>query len=284
MQRKILCGIRVIAQGRIPNRQRVHHGADTLAQVIWGLVRPMTIGGQLEAAERLEVEVEDVGLRAVVKAQIHRPILIGSVPRFVVLCRLRNVVGEEPAIVDIALELIGVRRAAPGLVARATKAHQGADAGAAFVAGDVIGVISKSGRAIGCHETGQAKPCAQINQHRLKATHIAVGRDHRPADRIGRCVSLGDRAVKQADAVMALKIGGVGQDQIGIGDHLGAIGIGIDDARDDIVACLRVFVGEHLDHAARAHRGIPRHIRHVEKQRVDLVGIARMGIGDDHMH
>ena len=25
-------------------------------------------------------------------------------------------------------------------------------------------------------------------------------------------------------------------------------------------------------------------VRHVEKQRVDLVGIARMGIGDDHMH
>ena len=32
------------------------------------------------------------------------------------------------------------------------------------------------------------------------------------------------------------------------------------------------------------HRRVPRHVRHVEEQRVDRVGIARPRVGDDHVH
>jgi hypothetical protein len=44
---------------------------------------------------------------------------------------------------------------------------------------------------------------------------------------------------------VALQIGGVGQDQIGIGHHFRGIGVGIDDLRDHVVAVL-VLVGQHL--------------------------------------
>ncbi len=49
-----------------------------------------------------------------------------------------------------------------------------------------------------------------------------------------------DRPVEQRDAVPALEIGGVGQDQVGVGDHLGEVGVGIDDARDPVLAGRRV--------------------------------------------
>ncbi len=149
--------------------------------------------------------------------------------------------------------------------------------------GDVVGVIGIFRAAVVIDKAGQVQPRAQIAEHGLEAAHVAVGVDHGPADRVGHGVRLADRAVEQADAVMPFEIGRVGQDQVGIGHHLGAVGIGIDDARDDIVA-VRVLVGQHLDDAAGVHGGVPRHVRHVHEQRVDLVGIARVGVGDDHVH
>ena len=56
------------------------------------------------------------------------------------------------------------------------------------------------------------------------------------ADRVARPVGMADRPIEQADAVVALEIGGVGQHQIGIGNRLGIIGVGIDD-EGDLVVC-----------------------------------------------
>ena len=123
----------------------------------------------------------------------------------------------------------------------------------------------------------------EVAEHGLKAAHVSVRFDHRPADRVGGGVGLGDRAVQQRDAVVPFKVGGVGQDQVGVGDHFRAIGVGIDDVRDDVSA-VRIGVGEHLHHPAGVHRRVPRHVGHVEEQRVDLVRVARVRVADHHMH
>ncbi len=121
---------------------------------------------------------------------------------------------EEAAVRDVGVKLARVGRAAPGLVAIATKAHERADPRAALVAHDVVGVIGVERAALGIDEAGQAKARAEVDQHRLEAAHVAVGFGHRPADRIARRPRLGDRAVEQADTVIPLHIGGVGQDQV----------------------------------------------------------------------
>ena len=72
---------------------------------------------------------------------------------------------------------------------------------------------------------GQLEPRAKIEQDVLKVAHVAVGRDHRLADRVGRAVGVGDRPVEQRDAVPALEIGRVGQDEVGVGDRLGEEGV-----------------------------------------------------------
>ncbi len=82
---------------------------------------------------------------------------------------------------------------------------------------------------------------------------------------------------------MPFKIGGVGQDQIGIGDGFRRIGIGIDEMRDHVIAVL-ILVGQHIHGFGGVHGRVPGHVGHVHEQRVDLVGIAGMGIGDDHVH
>ena len=38
---------------------------------------------------------------------------------------------------------------------------------------------------------------------------------------VGGRVGVGDRPVEQRDAVVAFEVGRVGQDQVGVGDHLG---------------------------------------------------------------
>jgi hypothetical protein len=110
----------------------------------------------------------------------------------------------------------------------------------------------------------------------------AVGFDHRPADRVGRGVGLGDRAVEEADAVVPFEIGRVGQDEVGIGRHLGGVGVGVDDARDAVGAGF-VAVREHLHDGGGVHRRVPRHVGHVEEERVDGVRVARMGVRDHHV-
>ena len=90
--------------------------------------------------------------------------------------------------------------------------------------------------------------------------------------------------LEQRDAVVPLEIGRVGQDEVGIGDHLRGIGVGIDDFRDAVFAGRRILVLQHLDDAGRVHRRVPGHVGHVEEQHVDRVRIAGMRVGDDHVH
>ena len=274
---------RVIAKRRVPDRQRVHCQPDPGAQGIGRLHMPMPFGSQLKPAHRFGIDGKQIGLRGFKEPHLHRPILIGRVPGLEIAGLFRNMRLKEAAIGDIGRNLIGVRRAAPHGIASAAKAHQRPHTGLALMHGDILGVVAVHRLAVRICEPRQPQPDPQIDQHRLKPPHIAVRLHHRPADGIARRPRLADRAVEQADAIVPLHIGGIGQDQVGIGHHLGRIGIGIDDARDHILAIL-ALIRQHLHHGGGVHGGIPRHVRHVKKQRVDPVGIAGMGIGNDHMH
>ena len=82
---------------------------------------------------------------------------------------------------------------------------------------------------------------------------------------------------------MPFQIGRVRENQIGVGYHFGRISVRIDDMRDHVVAVF-ILVGQHLMYAAYVHGRVPRHVRHIHKQRVDLVWHACMRIRDHHMH
>ena len=272
-----------ILERRIPDRQRVHRDLDAPAQMLWRLAAPYAFGGKLELAQRFDVKLEDVGLDHIVKAHLHRPVLIFIAEGFVIGGVVGDMFHPEAAIVDIGLQLVGVHFTPAMIGPIPTEARQRADARAADVVGDVIGVILVFRAAVFVHKAGHAEPRAQIAEHRLEAAHVAVRLHHRPADRVRHRVAFADRAVQQADAVVTLQIGRVGQDQVGVGHHFGRIGIRIDDAGDDVVAVF-VLVGQHVDDAGGIHRRIPRHVRHIHEKRVDLVRIARMGVRDHHMH
>ncbi len=94
----------------------------------------------------------------------------------------------------------------------------------------------------GIDHAGQLQPGTQIEQHILERPHVAIERHDRLADGIGQAIGIADRPVEERDAVMAFEIGGVGQDEIGIGHRLGIEGIGIDEMRDAIRPRRRVTV------------------------------------------
>ena len=79
-----------------------------------------------------------------------------------------------------------------------------------------------------------------------------LGFVHGPADRIGYGVSLADRTIQQRDTIVPLQIGRVRQDQVRICHHFRAVGVRINDVRDDITAVF-VLIGQHLHDAARVH-------------------------------
>ena len=103
------------------------------------------------------------------------------------------------------------------------------------------------------------------------------------ADRVGGAVGVGDRPVQHRNRVEAFQVRRVRQDQVGVGDHLRGIRIGVDDARDLVLAA-RVLVGEPADRLGGVHRRVPAHVRHEHQQRVDLVWIAGPGVADHRMH
>ena len=273
-----------VLEGLVPDRQRVHRALDPLAQVLGRLLVAMALGGELELAQRLDVEVEGVELRRVVDADLDRPILVGLVPRLVELRLFRDVTDPETAVLDVFLQLVRVGLAAAVLVAvLAAPTGERADAGAAFVVLDVVAVAVPLGIAGLVDKARKLHQVGDLDQHRLEVAHVAVGFDHRPADGVGGGLGLADRPVEQRDAVVAFEIGRVGQDQVRIGHRFRRIGIGIDDVRDHVVAVL-VLVGEHADDFRRVHRRVPGHVGHEHEQRVDLVGVARVGVGDHHVH
>ena len=192
----------------------------------------------------------------------------------------------ETAVFDIAVELVRVDRAGAVAVAvLAAPAGQRTDAGQAFVVHQVIGIPAGIfRRAVFVGQAGQPDTRAEIDQHRLERAHVAVGFDHRLADRIRRAVGAADRPVEQRHRVPPLQVGRVGQDNVAIGHRVGPERIRIDDERNFVVAGFRVAVGQHVDHAGRVHRRIPRHVGHEHEQRVDRVRVALPRIGDDHVH
>ena len=124
---------------------------------------------------------------------------------------------------------------------------------------------------------------AEVEQDRLEGADVAVGLDHRPADGVLGGVGLGDRAVEEAQGVVPLEVGGVGEHEVGVGGDLGGVGVGDDDLRDEVLAG-GVGGGEHLHGLGGVHRRVPGHVGHVEEEHLDRVGVGGHGVGDDHVH
>ena len=269
---------------RIPDRQRVEGGLDAVAQMVGRLMVALALGGELELPHRLHIKLEDVWLFLVEERLLHRPFLIGGVPRLEVFRLIRDMRGPKPAVFDIALDLVRVRIAPP--VARPVlipPARQRADARTPLMVHHVVGVVGELGRAVLIHQPRQAQLHAQLNERGLEPADVAVGLDHRPADAVRRLIRAADRTIQQRNAVMPFQIGRVRQDQVGEGHHLRRIGVGIDDLRDDVFAVLPLF-GQHIHHALRVHRRVPGHVGHVHEEDIDRVRIARIGVRDHHMH
>ena len=200
-----------------------------------------------------------------------------------------HVIGKlvEPvaAVVDVALQLLGVGRATP-LCAAVGPAEAGerTDAGRTLMIDDVVRIAAGvARRAVGARHARKADARAEVEQHGLEGAHVTLGLHHRLADRIRRAISLRDRAVEERDAVPALEIGGVGQHEVGVMHHLGGIGVRIDDLRDG-VAAVRLLLRQIPDGIRHVHRRVPAHVGHVHEQDVDAVGVLLGGVGDDHMH
>jgi hypothetical protein len=70
-------------------------------------------------------------------------------------------------------------------------------------------------------------------------------RHHGNAHRIDRAVEFGNRPVEHRHHVVPLEIGGVRQDQVGEGRHLGMEGVA-DDEEGDLVFALLILVVQHL--------------------------------------
>ena len=80
-------------------------------------------------------------------------------------------------------------------------------------------------------------------------------------------------AGQQADAVVALEVGGIRQNQIGVGHHLRGKGVGIDDVRDAVFAVV-ILVGKATASSAVFIDEFQLYVRHEHQQRVDAVRIA----------
>ena len=151
----------------------------------------------------------------------------------------------ERPIFLVALKLIWIGLANAKLVTiLAAPTRQWPEPRFALMIDDIVFITAWIFRcAILIDHAAQAKTGTEVKQHGLEGTDIAVGSDHRMADRIAWPVGCRDRPVEQRDCVIALEISRVGQDEIGIGDHLAVIGIGINDLWDFVFAIL-ILVGE----------------------------------------
>ena len=99
----------------------------------------------------------------------------------------------KATILDIGIKLSRMRHTAPFRGASFTaESSQRANPRLALVINNIVAIISIFGAAIIIDHARQTKPRPQIKQHRLKAAHITVGFQHRPADRISHTISLAD--------------------------------------------------------------------------------------------
>ena len=220
----------------VPDRQRVHAGLEAGAEGVGRLHRAETAGGEAEALQRLAVELHRDRLGRGQPAGRVRRLEIGAVAVLEIALFRRQWAAPEAAVLHVAVELRRVRRAdAVGAPVRPAPPGQRADPRRALVPDDVIPVAAGEGRcAVFRDEAREREPRAEVDQHVLERPHVAVGRDHGLPDRVGRAVCVADRPIEEGEAVPALQIGGVGQHQVGVGDHLRAVGIGVDDPGDAV--------------------------------------------------
>src|SRR6185369_3383274 len=128
------------------------------------------------------------------------------------------------------------------IATRAAPAGERTDARLALVVDDVVGIAARIARAaVGVGESRQLEASAEIDQDVLERPHVAIGLDDRLPDRVARALGRTDRAVEQRDAVPALEVRRIREDEVGIGDHLGRIRVGVDDARN-LVGAVRLLV------------------------------------------
>ena len=85
--------------------------------------------------------------------------------------------------------------------------------------GDVVGVVFVFLRSVFVHETRQVEARTKFAQHRLEPAYVAVRFNDRPADCVCNAVGFRNRPVQKRDTIVAFKVCGVGQDQVGVGDH-----------------------------------------------------------------
>ena len=270
----------------VPGRQRIEIACDAGPVFLGWLDIAMAERRQPETLQRLAVELQHdlVGRSDPAHAGgVFQIVLVGVL---VIALIFGEFVAPETAVFDIAVKLVRVGRAGAVAVAGlAAPPRQRADPRRPFVVDQIIRVAAGIfRRAVLVGQSRQADPRAEIDQHALERPHVAVGLDHRLADRVGRPVGAADRPVEHRYRVPALEICGVGQDDVAIGHGLRPERVGIDDERDLVLAGRRIAVGQHVDHAGRVHRRIPRHVGHEHEQHVDRVGIALPRIGDDHVH
>ena len=105
----------------------------------------------------------------------------------------------EAAIRDVALQLLRVR--GPLALRRAVLAAppgQRPDPRRALVQRNIILVTAgEARRALGGDKGRQPKLRAEFDQHILERPHVAVGRQHRLADRIPGTIGAADRPIEQ---------------------------------------------------------------------------------------
>ena len=242
----------------------------------------MALRGEPEALQRFRVKLEHDRLRCADEAERLGPVEIVAIRHLVVAARSRYFMVPIATVFDVALKLGGIRCANARLRSfRTTPTREQTDARRALVVDDVLRVAARvfCGTA-GVDEPRQAEPRAEIEQDILERAHVTIGLHDRLANRVGCAIGIRDRAVEQADAIVAFEVGRVRQHQIGKRDGFRIVSIGIDDVRDAVVAARRITFAEHAPCRGRVHRRIPGHVCHEQEQRIDATRIARTGIRD----
>ena len=270
----------------IPEGQGVEVARQALAIFGTRRARPVVeaLACQPELLHRLAVELHHDRLGTTDEAGARSLLEIIAIGKAHVLHRIGPVMRKEGLALDIGLPLLRIGLAHQRFVTLLTApARQKADAGRTLVAQDEVAVIVET-RHPGCIGEGRkGQTPGQLDQHILPGPDITVRLDQRMADGVGCGIGLGDRTIEHRDRIEALEIGGVGQHQIAIADHLGVEGIRHDDEGNFEIAGL-VAGSQHRLRAGGIHRGVPGHVGHEQHQRVDRIGIGLEGIADDHVH
>ena len=114
------------------------------------------------------------------------PVEIIAVGVLVVAHVLGQVMPVEAAVLDVALQLVRIGRAAARSSSPSSPRQpaSGPMPGRALVVDDVVGIAAGIlRRAVRLRPSPAGQPRAEVDQHRLEAAHVAVGLDHRLADR-----------------------------------------------------------------------------------------------------